>query len=159
MNLDYDSISPITGNLCVLEEADEAGNTHYMCMESGYTTTSYLTIGSEVTEEFESKLTELMRTVRKADTERGLMWYPAFLQTPVAMLYCSGTDATDLIWEVAQVVPLTEEEQKEYPVPGYEDMYFSSRLDTENSTKFAQDKFGDALDLFYIILEKEYQNA
>jgi hypothetical protein len=159
MKLEYDSNSPITGNLCVIEEADDSGNTHYMCMDSGYTTTSYLTIGSDVTEEFESKLTELMRAVRHADVDRGLMWYPAFLQTPVAMLYCSGTGAHDLVWEVAQVVPLTEEEQKEYPIPGYEDMYFSSKLDTENSTKFDKANFAEALDMFYDILNKEYQTA
>ena len=75
------------------------------------------------------------------------------------MLYCSGTGAHDLIWEVAQVVPLTEEEQKEYPIPGYEDMYFASRLDTENSTKFDKANFAEALDMFYDILSKEYQTA
>ena len=37
----YDAISPITGNNCVLIEADEMTNQESrICMESGYTTTS-----------------------------------------------------------------------------------------------------------------------
>ena len=33
----YDDISPITGNKCVIEEANEHDNTvSYLCMESGF---------------------------------------------------------------------------------------------------------------------------
>ena len=42
MNIEYDEISPITGNLCVVVEADpKVGRVSYLCMESGYTTTDY----------------------------------------------------------------------------------------------------------------------
>ena len=36
LKADYDAHSPVTGNFCVLAEADETTNvTSYMCMESG----------------------------------------------------------------------------------------------------------------------------
>ena len=36
LKLDYDETSPITGNVCVIVEADEnTGAEHRMCMESG----------------------------------------------------------------------------------------------------------------------------
>ena len=40
MKLEYDAISPITKNMCVLSEADESnGIASHMCMESGFVTT------------------------------------------------------------------------------------------------------------------------
>ena len=37
LKLDYDETSPITGNVCVIVEADEnTGAEHRMCMESGF---------------------------------------------------------------------------------------------------------------------------
>ena len=38
-NIECDVISPITGNKCVMVEADEKTNIEsYLCLESGYTT-------------------------------------------------------------------------------------------------------------------------
>ena len=47
MKLDYDMISPITGNKCVIVEADENTSINsYMCIETGYTTTDNFVVGS-----------------------------------------------------------------------------------------------------------------
>ena len=46
--IDYDSISPITGNKCVIEEANEHDNTvSYLCMESGFSSHEKLIEGSD----------------------------------------------------------------------------------------------------------------
>ena len=37
MKFDYDEMSPITGNKCVLVEPNNDGSLSKMCMESGYT--------------------------------------------------------------------------------------------------------------------------
>lgn len=108
MKLEYDEVSPITGNLCVIVESDEQTNiTSYMCMETGFTTTDKMQMGSELVTRYESQLTELMRASKFEDKERGLMWYPAFLQMPgIGMLYPSGKTRDDIKWEVCKVVML-----------------------------------------------------
>ena len=60
MKLEYDSISPITGNKCVLEEANTSdGTVSYLCMESGFTSHENLINNSDFQEKYESKLTFL----------------------------------------------------------------------------------------------------
>jgi len=166
MKLDYDEKSPITGNLCVIVEADDQTNTtSYMCMESGFTTTDNMKIGSDIVEKYETQLSELMRVCKLEDKDRGLMWYPAFLQMQgIGMLYPVGTTREDLKWEVSKVVLITGDERKQYPVPGKENEYFTSRLDVENAERFEGNEFELALDRFYALAalayhELEKQNA
>ena len=76
MKLEHDSVSPITGNECVIIEADEkTGTNSYMCMESGYTTTDNFKIDSEHVETYETQITELMKNIKFEDKETGLVWY------------------------------------------------------------------------------------
>ncbi len=66
--LTYDAMSPITGNECVLEEADEqTGIVSMICMETGYTTTDQLVFESKAQETYEAGLTELMKQARVID--------------------------------------------------------------------------------------------
>ena len=54
MKIDYDEISPITGNKCVIVEADENTNIESrICMESGYSTADTLKQGSNTIEKYE----------------------------------------------------------------------------------------------------------
>jgi len=108
MKLDYDEKSPITGNVCVIVEADDkTDTTSYMCMESGFTTTDNMKINSDVVERYETQLTELMRKCKYEDDTRGLVWYPAFLQMQgIGMLYPTGTSRDDIKWEVCKVIAI-----------------------------------------------------
>jgi len=159
LKLDYDEKSPITGNVCVIVEADEETNTtSYMCMESGFTTTDNMKIGSDIAAEYETKLSELMRVSKFEDTDRGLFWYPAFLQMQgIGMLYPTGTSRDDLKWEVCKVVMIEGDERKKYPVPGKDGEYFTSRLDVENAEKFEGNEFDLALDKFYSLTAEVYR--
>ena len=66
MKLEYDEISPLTGQKTVVVEADEQTNIEsYICMESGYTTTDKLKIDSKEVEQYESTITELMIKISK----------------------------------------------------------------------------------------------
>ena len=158
MKLEYDSVSPITGNECVIIEADEkTGTNSYMCMESGYTTTDNFKIDSEHVETYETQITELMKNIKFEDKETGLVWYPAFLNIPGAgMLYCKGETKENMTWEVADIIELIGEERLNYPVPGKEGEYFTSKLNTENATSFLSKEFDKALDHFYSIVNKVY---
>jgi hypothetical protein len=156
MKLEYDSISPITKNLCVLSEPDDTtGVMSYMCMESGYVTTDQLIEGSQQIEEFEKGITTLMRQIKFTDPETKLVWYPAFLRSPYAMLFCTGTNEHDMLWQVAKVVDLPKELRAQ--VPGKEGEYYTSMIDTANATSYDKALFENALDLFYEIIFKETQ--
>lgn len=151
MKLEYDEKSPLTGNQCVLVETDEnTGLDSYICMESGFTTHEKLTVDSEFTKKYEESITQLMRDIKHVDDERGLIWYPAFIQiTGVGMLYIIGTARGDMKWQVARVVDITGEERLQYPVPGKKNEYFTSRLDVENALTFDATQFENALDALY----------
>lgn len=160
MNLDYDMISPVTGNKCVIVEADEHSNINsYMCIESGYTTTDNFKIDSDVINNYENQISELMKKIKFIDNENNLVWYPAFLNVPRAgMLYCI-THNNSYQWEVAEIVDLIGEERLNYPIPGKKDEYFTTRLDTDNAIQFEKENFENALDHFYSLVNKAYQNA
>ena len=51
---------------------------------------------------------------------------------------------------------LIGEERLNYPVPGKEGEYFTSKLNTENAISFLSDEFDKALDHFYSIVNKVY---
>ena len=125
-NLDYDSISPITGNKCVVEEANEHDNTvSYLCMESGFTSHEKLIQGTEFQEKYEKHLTDLMISCKTLDDENRA-WYPTFLQLPGGMLYCEGKSQQSWSWKVAQIIPIIGDERLNYPVPGKENEYHLS---------------------------------
>ena len=156
MKLDYDRISPITGNECVIEEANEVDNSvSLLCMESGYCSHEHLIDGSEFQKKYETRLTELMLVLKFVDDDNKA-WYPTFMQMPGGMLYIEG-DEDIWNWKVAKIVPIIGEERLKYPVLGKEDEYHTSRLDVENANTYDKEKFAAALDELYSIV-KEYYN-
>jgi hypothetical protein len=147
LKAEYDEVSPITGNTCVLVEAMESGMNSYICMESGYVSNEYFKVDSEIVERHEQNLSQLMRDVKHIDESRGLVWYPAYMQFENMVLYCSGTSKTDLEWDVAFIVPVDETEKENYPVPGKPGEYFQYRIDVDNAERFIT--FSDAMDKLY----------
>ena len=159
IKLEYDEISPFTGTKCVVVEADKNTNIEsYICMESGYTTSDKLETGSEHVDNYERHITDLMKLVKFEDEERGLTWYPAFMQLPGGMLYCKGTTFDDMIWEVAKVIDIVGEERLKYPVPGKKDEYYTSRLDVENAKSYSKRDFQLAFDDLYAKVKEEIKN-
>lgn len=158
MKLEYDSISPITGNECVLEEGNEQDNTvSFLCMESGYTSFDKLILDSEFQKTYESKLTELMISCRFVAEDKKV-WYPSFMQLPGGMLYIEGASKDEWNWKVAKVISLNEEERKQYPIIGKPNEYHTSRLDVENAKQYNNGDFKVALDELYSILKETISN-
>lgn len=151
--MDYDEISPITGNRTVLIEADPDTNTESrICMESGYTTSEKLKIGSQEAIDYENAgLSQFMRDMKYDDSSLGTVWYPAFIQMQGSMLYCErlNTSSNILVWKVARIVNVVGDEQLKYPIPGKENEYYTSRLDVENALTFKKFQFKAALDQCY----------
>ena len=157
MKLEYDKISPITGNKCVLEEANVHDNTvSYLCMESGFTSHESLLEESDFQSRYERSVTELMLSLKFIDDDNRA-WYPTFMQLPGGMLYVEGESTEKWNWRVAQVVPIEGEERLQYPVPGKENEYYTSRLDVDNAKTFDKNNFENALEELYSII-KEVHN-
>jgi len=157
MKLDYDKTSPITGNKCVLEEANIHDNTvSYLCMESGFTSHENLIEDSEFQSRYESSVTELMKSLKFIDDDNRA-WYPTYMQLPGGMLYVQGNSKESWNWKVASVVDIDGDERLKYPVPGKENEYYTSRLDVDNAKTFDKDNFENALEELYSII-KEVQN-
>lgn len=158
MKLDYDEISPITGNKCVLVEADPEQNVQsYLCMESGYTTTDLLSKDGEYIKKHEEQLTDLMLDAKHEDDQTGLVWYPTFMQMPGGILYPEGSP-TAIEWKVAKVVPIFGEERLQYPIPGKEGEYFTSKLDVDNANSYNTGDFKLALNDLYDIVKETIDN-
>ena len=156
MKLDYDSISPITGNKCVLEEANPTdGSVSYLCMESGFTSHENLQEDSEFQYYYEQGVTDLMKSCKIIDEEQRA-WYPTFMQMPGGMLYSEGASANSWKWKVAKIQKLIGEERLKYPLPGKTDEYHTSRLDVENAKTYDKDDFATALDELYNIVKEAY---
>jgi hypothetical protein len=155
-NLEYDSISPITKNKCVVEEANEHDNTiSYLCMESGFTSHEKLINETEFQEKYERHLTELMINCKVID-EENRAWYPTFMQMPGGMLYVDGESAQSWQWKVAKIIPIIGDERLNYPVLGKQNEYHTSRLDVDNANIYDKNDFASALDELYSIVKKEY---
>jgi len=154
MKIEYDEISPITGNMCVVVEADPKENrTSYLCMESGYTTTDQLIKDSSYVDSHEENLTELMISAKHEDVLTDLIWYPTFMQMPGGMLYPEGTTKT-LKWRVAKVIPIYGDERLQYPIPGKDEEYFTSKLDVDNANIYDTNDFKLALEDLYAIVKE-----
>ena len=153
-NLDYDSISPVTGNKCVLEEANPHNNSiSYLCMESGFTSSENLIDESEFQTGYEKHLTELMISCKIIDDDNRA-WYPTFMQVPGGMLYAEGKSSKNWGWKVAQIIPIIGDERLQYPMPGKENEYHTSRLDVENAKTYDKNDFELALNELYSIVKK-----
>lgn len=158
MNLEYDDKSPITGNHCVVVEADPNSNVEsYLCMESGYTTTNLLIKDGEYIKKHEEHITELMLNAKHEDAETGLVWYPTFMQMPGGMLYPEG-DHKKWKWRVARVIPIVGDERLQYPIPGKEGEYHTSRLDVDNASIYNNIDFKKALEELYDIVKETIQH-
>ncbi len=160
LNLDYDEISPITGEKCVLVEPDDqTGEESRLCMQSGYTTKESWKTDSDVTEAYESHITALMYNLRYIDTERGVNWYPATMTMPMAILYPAGESIDNWRWEVSTIVDIIGDDRIKYPIPGRENEYFTRRIDIENAKTFEKTDFISALDYFYGLMVTTIQEA
>ena len=153
MKLEYDGTSPISGNKCVLEEANIHDNTvSYLCMESGFTSHEHLQEGSEFQSRYETTITDLMLSLKLIDDDNKA-WYPTFMQLPGGMLYAEGVSES-WNWKVAQVINMEGDERLQYPVPGKTDEYYTSRLDVDNAKTYDNDNFETALNELYSIIKE-----
>ena len=137
--------SPVDGSEnCFRVFTEPISDDHYLCMTTGYMSTSHFKVGSVQLESELEKSPELVKALQQFDSERDIVWIPTILNIPEkGMIYPEGTIG-NWKWCYASIVEISEEEQENYPVPDKEGEYYTSKLDVENSQKFNNNKFYEA---------------
>ena len=134
--------SPIDGSEnCFRVFTEPASDEHYLCMNSGYMASSNFTFDDE---DFQTQMDgspELVKALQFFDEEREIVWIPCVLNMgPLGMVFPDG-NLENWVWKHAKNVEIPEEEQKNYPVFGKEDEYYTSRLDVDNAETFDRNNF------------------
>ena len=113
----------------------------FMCFNCGYMSHSNYT---------EDKISEiqhtsqLIRDLAFKDDDRDIYWYPSVVNMgKLGIIYPDGLP-NDWNWKFAKVVQVSEEEQKNYPIPGKDEEYYTERLDVDNAQEFGQYEFLEA---------------
>ena len=102
------------------------------CINCGYVSTSKFIGKKEENEEYQ-KLSEEMKNWALETDDR--IWIPSIMTLPFGMLYPFNTDGV-MKWGYAKMVKITEEDRKNYPIPGVENKFYESMYDTENVETF-----------------------
>jgi len=141
--------SPISGKNNCFEHSQtmDTGEVikSWMCMDSGYTSTTLNVEGSEILENYQETTAELIKDLKWIDPETKLVWYPMVLNFPsFGILFPDGTSKDDWHWMAAPSVDVSPEEQKKYPIPGQPGQFYTRRVDMEAGRKFAPDQFYEA---------------
>tara|TARA_R110000824_G_scaffold66026_7_gene171666 strand:- start:1884 stop:2399 length:516 start_codon:yes stop_codon:yes gene_type:complete len=105
------------------------------CVNCGYTSTDKFLGNVEDNEEYK-KLSEDMKNW--AVEKNGRIWIPTMMTLPIGMLYPFNEDPENEIdknmrWGYAEMIDIPEEEQKDYPVPNQEGMFYKKTYDVDNA--------------------------
>jgi hypothetical protein len=141
LKLEYDEVSPITGELDVMVE-EVNGETHKFCLVSGFTTRDDWSPGSEACVKYEESLTKA-GIEKKVISVDNLVWYPVSMSVKQGVIFFDK-DGEDYIWKVCPTTPIPEDKKEQYPGVEVE-------LNLDNSVIFKEDEFQDALTEFYKI--------
>lgn len=138
MKFDYDEISPITKNKCVLVEMIGSELTQKICMESGYNTTTYNQEQNENFELMETNMPDILVDKKVVD-DLGYHWYLSILNTPNGCLTPIPDSETEsgYKWMVCGYVNTLEVDDEGKAI---------RRLDVENAEYFLPNEFPDAID-------------
>jgi hypothetical protein len=87
------------------------------------------------------KSSKLVDDLKFLDEGRGIYWYPSVLNMgPKGIIFPEG-NIQHWVWKYAKVVEVPEEEQKQYPIPGKDGEYYTTKLDVDNALTFGQYEF------------------
>jgi len=140
MKSDLTEISPFTDNKSVIVETLENGVETRICMDTGFTTNSEYKIGSDGVVSIEETTTQLIKDLRFSDVLLNQYWYPTTAMFSSGVIYPDG-NPNDWKWCYAPVIHMTEEEQKQYPIPGKPGEFYASRIGTDVSEFYDKNDF------------------
>ena len=124
----------------------------YMCFNCGFMSNTNFT--NENLDKVESNTSKLVGELKWLDEERKIWWYPAVVNMgPKGVIYPEG-NTESWVWRYAKVVDVSEEEQKQYPIPDKDGEFYTSKLDVENAETYGQYEFLQACKEMGITVDK-----
>ena len=144
--------SPIDGSKnCFRVYTEPETDEHYLCMSTGYMTTTQFKAESESFQNHLASSPKIVNELQFVDHLRGLVWIPCVLNMgKLGIIFPEGS-RDDWIWKYASIVDIPKEEQHNYPVPKKDGEFYETKLDLENAKRFSKDKFYEACDAMGII--------
>ena len=146
-------ISPICGgNACYESEfqTQEGPVKTWLCMTSGYTSNTTMTLDSEALKQTLEFTADLIKDLRQDHEPPGggevLAWFPTVITMPEkGMIFpepIKGTD--DWQWTCVKAIPIPKEEQNKYPDPKNPGTFYKNKMDMKNPYHFDKLCFMDA---------------
>ena len=121
-----------------LHVVEEDGMGTQQCINCGMATSNNFVGTKEDNETFKTLPEEMQSWSKEAN---GRVWIPSMLTLPFGTLYPINVDG-EMKWSFAEMVDISEEEQKDYPVENGEGFY-KQKYDTDNQKVY--DIFLDAM--------------
>ena len=130
----------------------------WLCMTSGYTSNTTMTLDSEVLKETLEYTADLIKDLRLDLVPPGggekLAWFPTAITMPnKGMIFpepikgtstLEGVGTTDWGWTVVKAIPIPEDEQYKYPDATNPGTNYKYRMDMKNMKRFDKLCFMDA---------------
>ena len=124
----------------------------WLCMTSGYTSNTTMTLDSEGLKQTMELTAELIKDLRLDLVPPGggekLAWFPTTITMPEkGMIFpepIKGVGKDEWMWTVVKAIDIPEEEQSKYPDPRNPGKFYKKRMDMKNMKRYDKLCFMDA---------------
>ena len=124
----------------------------WLCMTSGYTSNTTMTLDSEGLKQTMELTAELIKDLRLDLVPPGggekLAWFPTTITMPEkGMIFpepIKGAGKDEWMWTVVKAIDIPEEEQEKYPDPRNPGTFYKKRMDMKNLKRYDKLGFMDA---------------
>jgi hypothetical protein len=128
----------------------------WLCMTSGYTSNTTMTIDSEALKQTLELTADLIKDLRQDHIPPGggekLAWFPTVISMPEkGMIFpepiknASTIDGKpDWQWTVVKAIPIPKKEQEKYPDPNNPGTFYKNKMDMKNPIRYKKLEFMDA---------------
>ena len=122
----------------------------WLCMTSGYTSNTTMTLDSEALKQTLELTAEMIKDLRQDHIPPGggekLAWFPTAITMPnKGMVFPEPIKETkDWGWTVVKAVPIPEDEQHKYPDPRNPGTNYKHKMDMKNLKRYNKLEFMDA---------------
>ena len=122
----------------------------WLCMTSGYTSNTTMTLDSEALKQTLEHTAELIKDLRQDHEPPGggevLAWFPTVITMPEKGIIFPEPikDTNDWQWTCVKAIEIPKEEQEKYPDPTNPGTFYKHKMDMKNPYKFDKLCFMDA---------------
>ena len=122
----------------------------WLCMTSGYTSNTTMTLNSETLKQTLELTADLIKDLRQDHIPPGggekLAWFPTVITMPEKGMIFPEIKKGDSEWKwtVVKAIDIPEEERSKYPDPNNKGTFYEKRMDMDNMKRFNKLEFMDA---------------